>query len=422
MTRWPHKSSPEEIAERRARLRELKGWRAESEVLFSTPAPAESYAGMVDAFTAGATLPVSMVGPLKVSLGRYQVDEAGEPAEVERNVDEVVIPLAHTEGGLAASMQRGMNAVLRGEPIATHVIRDRMTRDSCFQFESAEQAVAFARWAVAETPNIRNWLHDRANPLYAERLAGVPVLSRHARLWEIETHVVGAACHLLYGFTTGDACGPNMITRNAYAINTHFVLRRFPAASGFAPLRVMVEANMGGDKKPSGLYFTSGGHGKTVIASVRVLERVLRRVLHTTSDDLLALEHLAVHGGIASGMQSAAFTPASSVAAIFAATGQDLGMVATSSMAQDVLDRCDDGLHLAIRFSGLEVGTVGGGTGLPHARALLGLLGCLEPGGSLRLAQIIAASALCLELSAAAAAATAGSRDFVSAHTRHSGR
>ena len=40
-----------------------------------------------------------------------------------------------------------------------------------------------------------------------------------------------------------------------------------------------------------------------------------------------------------------------------------------------------DGVHLSIRFAGIEVGTVGGGTGMPHARAFLSLLGCAaEPG------------------------------------------
>ena len=93
-------------------------------------------------------------------------------------------------------------------------------------------------------------------------------------------------------------------------------------------------------------------------------------------------------------------------------------MVGTSSMAQDVLDRRGDDIHLAIRFAGLEVGTVGGGTGMPHAQAFLTMMGCAQEGGSLRLAQVTAAAALCLELSAAAAAASAGSRQFVIAHTR----
>jgi hydroxymethylglutaryl-CoA reductase (NADPH) len=91
-------------------------------------------------------------------------------------------------------------------------------------------------------------------------------------------------------------------------------------------------------------------------------------------------------------------------------------------MAHDVLERTDDGIHLAIRLPGLEVGTVGGGTGLPYARAYLSLLGCLGQGSAYRLAQIIAASALCLELSAAASASTAGSANFALAHLQQSGR
>jgi hydroxymethylglutaryl-CoA reductase (NADPH) len=122
-------------------------------------------------------------------------------------------------------------------------------------------------------------------------------------------------------------------------------------------------------------------------------------------------------------MQSVAFTPASAIAAMFATTGQDLGMVATSSMAQDVLDcPASGGVHVSMRFPGLEVGTVGGGTGLPHAQAYLSLLGCQGSGSAYRLAQIIAAAALCLELSASASAASPGSENFAMAHWQSSGR
>jgi hydroxymethylglutaryl-CoA reductase (NADPH) len=212
-----------------------------------------------------------------------------------------------------------------------------------------------------------------------------------------------------------------MITRNSFALNG-YVQQRLKAELGLKPRRVLVEANMGGDKKPSWQYFIEGGHGKTVLASLRVREETLRRLLRTSSADLEALQHIASQGGHASGMQSVAFTPASAIAAMFATTGQDLGMVGTSSMAQDVLDVRPDGVHVAARFSGIEVGTVGGGTGMPHARAFLSLLGCLQPGGAYRLAQIIAAAALCLELSASAAAASPGSEQFAMAHLQSSGR
>src|ERR1051325_1985525 len=416
---WPRKNTADQITERQARLRGMPGWIPAHEVIFERNAALESYARFMESITATASLPVAVLGPLRVSLGRYSLDPVdGALVEAGRDVEEVSVPLAHSEGGLSASMQRGIAAVLEGEPVITHVIRDRITRASCFLFQDTQEAVAFSRWVAANAPAIRSWLHDEHNPLYARLVNGVPFLSRHARLWEVDTHVIGPACHVLYSYATGEACGPNMITRNSYAINTEFVLRRFPQQSGYEPVRVLVEANMGGDKKPSGKYFVDGGHGKTVVAGVNVSARTLRRVLRTTAEDLSALEHLAVQGGLASGMQSSAFTPASAVAGIFAATGQDLGMVGTSSMAQDVLDRRGDDIHLAIRFAGLEVGTVGGGTGMPHAQAFLAMMGCAQEGGSLLLAQVIAAAALCLELSAAAAAASAGSREFVIAHTR----
>ncbi|MDR7540413.1 MAG: 3-hydroxy-3-methylglutaryl-CoA reductase, partial [Armatimonadota bacterium] len=376
-----------------------------------------------EALTAHTVLPVAVVGPLRVSLGRYRLHpESGQPVEDGRSSEEVYVPLAHTEGGLSASMLRGITAVYAEGGVRTFVLHDRMTRDSCFVFRTTEEAVVFSRWVADQAPAMRAWLADPANPLYAQQVGGVARLSRHAHLWEVDTHVVGLACHVLYRYTTGDAVGLNMITRNSHALNHEFILKRFPAQTGIHPVRLFLEANMGGDKKPSALYFISGGHGKTVVAEATVREETLRRVLRTTADDLAALEHAGLHGSHASAMQSAGFTPASAIAAIFAATGQDLGMVGTSSMAHEVLERVADGVHLSVRLSSLEVGTVGGGTVLPYARAYLSLLGCTGPGSAYRLAQIVAAATLCLELSASAAMASAGSENFATAHLKSSGR
>src|SRR3569623_3318075 len=99
------------------------------------------------------------------------------------------------------------------------------------------------------------------------------------------------------------------------------------------PERAVLEANMGGDKKPSAEYFQSG-HGKTVLAEAFLSDEQIRRVLRTTADDLEALSWAGTHGAVASGMQSVAFTPAAAIAAVYTATGQDIGMVGTSSMAQ----------------------------------------------------------------------------------------
>ena len=243
-----------------------------------------------------------------------------------------------------------------------------------------------------------------------------PSLSRRAVLREVKTHVVGPMCHILWAWTTGDAVGPNMMTRNAYALNMGYVMQRAPVK----PERALLEANMGGDKKPSYEYFHSG-HGKTVIAEAFLTDEQIRRVLHTTVGDLEALSWAGTHGAVASGMQSVAFTPASAVAAVYAATGQDLGMVGTSSMAHGTARRVAGGLQATIRFPGLEVGTVGGGTTLPSARDWLAAIGCAGSGKVYRFAQIVAAAALSLEISASAAMATAGSENFFRAHHERGG-
>ena len=313
------------------------------------------------------------------------------------------MPLAHTEGGLTASMTRG---ALAAGTIRTYVLYDRITRASCFVCRDAAEAIELARWIEAELPAMQDWLAASDDVS----------LSRRARLREVKTHVVGPMCHVLWRWTTGDAVGPNMMTRNSYALNMAYVMQRAPVK----PERAVLEANMGGDKKPSHEYFQSG-HGKTVLAEAFLSDEQIRRVLRTTSEDLAALSWAGTHGSVASGMQSVAFTPASAVAAVFAATGQDLGMVGTSSMSHGTARRVEGGLQATIRFGGVEVGTVGGGTTLPSARDWLTSIGCAGSGKVYRLAQIVAAAALCLEISASAAMATAGSENFFKAHHERGG-
>jgi hydroxymethylglutaryl-CoA reductase (NADPH) len=426
---WPHRNAPDDIRARQAAIRSLPQWGPEWDFVFGAPVEPEAFARVQECFTGYAAIPVGVVGPLEVDLGLYELDAHGRPAEVGRRRDRVFVPLAHTEGGLTASMLRGVNATRLAGGVRTFVLQDRMTRDSCFAFDSTAEAVRFARWIEGRADEMARWLADPGNPLASEEGAGRAAISRHAVLREVRTFVLGNVCHVLYRFTTGDACGPNMMTRNAYALNRHFVAVRFPRETGIAPRRFVLEANMGGDKKPSYEYFHEG-HGKTVVAEATLPQSVLRRVLRVSAEDMVALQELGLHGSHASGMQSAAFTPASAIAAIFAATGQDLGMVGTSSMAHEAATllppdpgagRNEPALHVAIRLPGLEVGTVGGGTVLPHARAWLRLMDCDGPGRVYRFAQIVAAATLCLELSASASMAAQGSENFYRAHLERGG-
>jgi len=391
--RWPRKNDPASI-------------RARQEILgvdgLVTSIDLGPFADAAEALVGVAVIPVSAC-PVTVELGTYELDENGALAETGRTVETVHVPLAHSEGSLTLSMTRGSRAA---GTIITHVLGDRITRASCFVCTAAAEAIALARWIESELPAMQDWLASSDDA----------TLSRHARLRSVKTHVVGPMCHVLWAWTTGDAVGPNMMTRNAYALNMGYVMQRAP----IRPERAFLEANMGGDKKPSFEYFQSG-HGKTVIAEAFVPDEQLARVLHTSAADLQELSWAGTHGAVASGMQSVAFTPATAIAAVFAATGQDLGMVGTSSMAHGTARRVDGGLHASIRFPGLEVGTLGGGTTLPSARDWLAAIGCAGSGKVYRFAQIVAAAALSLEISASASMATAGSENFFAAHHERGG-
>src|SRR5213083_2867975 len=394
LKRWPRKNDEESIRARQKALGLNDG---------VTGIDLSPFVNAQEMLTGAAVIPVSVVGPLEIELGEYELEEPfGRVSETSRKQDQVFVPLGHTEGGLSASLYRGARAAAESGGFRTYVLGDRMTRASCFVCKSTEEAVSLARFLDAHVAEMRRWLAERREDW----------ISSFARLREVETHVVGPMCHVMWAFTTGDACGPNMMTRNAYALNMLYVMEHAPVK----PERAILEANMGGDKKPSHRYFERSGHGKTVLVEAVLSDEAIRRVLRTTSDDLLELSLAGTHGAVASGMQSVAFTPASAIAAIFAATGQDLGMVGTSSMAHGTARRVEGGVHVGLRLPGLEVGTVGGGTTLPSAHDWLELIGCAGTGKVYRFAQIVAAATLALEISASAAMATAGSENFFQAH------
>jgi hydroxymethylglutaryl-CoA reductase (NADPH) len=392
--RWPRKNDASSIEQRREAMGVNGG--------LVTSVDLEPFTNAAESLVGVAVIPVSAV-PVEIALGAYELNDGGDVVETGRTTETVHVPLAHTEGGLTASMTRG---ALAAGAIRTYVLHDRITRASCFVCKDAGEAVALARWVESELPAMREWLES----------SGDASLSKRAKLRGVKTHVVGPMCHVLWQWTTGDAVGPNMMTRNSYALNMGYVMQR----AAVKPERAILEANMGGDKKPSAEFFQSG-HGKTVLAEASLSDEQIRRVLRTTAEDLEALSWAGTHGSVASGMQSVAFTPASAVAAVFAATGQDLGMVGTSSMGHGTARRVEGGLQASIRFGGLEVGTVGGGTTLPSARDWLESIDCAGAGKVYRFAQIIAAAALCLEISASAAMATAGSENFFQAHHERGG-
>ena len=88
----------------------------------------EPFAGAAESLVGVAVIPVSAV-PVEIELGEYELSEQGDVVETGRATETVHVPLAHTEGGLTASMTRG---ALAAGAIRTYVLHDRITRASCF--------------------------------------------------------------------------------------------------------------------------------------------------------------------------------------------------------------------------------------------------------------------------------------------------
>lgn len=380
------------------------------------------YARGCESLVGHVAIPVGIVGPLTVHYREYRENATGALVESEEgHTAAFPIPMATHEGGLNASLNRGVKAANRCGGITTYVLHASMTRGTCYVFETTEQAHRFSRWIETQTAPMQQWLADPDNPMRDVELGGIPVLSRHARLRNVRAYLLSNTCHTVFEYSTGDACGQNMTTRNTYLLHSQFILPRFHAETGIAPAHFFLEANTGGDKKPSHLYHTHGGHGRTAMASVLLTEEVLQATLKCSIDDILKLREVGSEGAVLSGMVGIAVNPVNVIAAIFAATGQDLACAGTSSMAIMSAAECPAGLQCTLRLPNLEVGTVGGGTALPHQHRYLEIMRCAGAGGANRFAQVVTAAALCLELSTAAAMAAAGSISFYTAHLERGG-
>src|SRR5205085_12395368 len=86
------------------------------------------FAAAQESLTGVAVTPVSVVGPLRISLGDYELTEPeGRIEERGRAEEEVFVPLAHTEGGLSDSVYRRARAVAASGGFRTFALADRTT-------------------------------------------------------------------------------------------------------------------------------------------------------------------------------------------------------------------------------------------------------------------------------------------------------
>ncbi len=138
--------------------------------------------------------------------------------------------------------------------------------------------------------------------------------------------------------------------------------------------------------------------------------------MHTTPEAMFAARQVSNLGGLMAGVNNNGSHSANAIAALFVATGQDIANVAESSAALAHVELLPGGdYYYSITIPALIVATYGGGTGLPTQRECLELLGCYGPGQVGKLAEIVAATVLCGEISLGSAVVA---EEWVDAHER----
>ena len=231
--RWPRKNTAAAIEQRREAMG-LDGG-------LVTSVDLEPFAGAAESLVGVAVIPVSAV-PIEVELGEPTSSTTTACRRDRARGRDGARP-ARPHRGRADRLDDARRARRRHACAPTSSpTASRAPRASSAPTRPA--AIALAHWIESELPAMRAWLESSDDPM----------LSRRARLRGVKTHVVGPMCHVLWQWTTGDAVGPNMMTRNSYALNMGYVMQRAPVK----PERAILEANMGGDKKPSAEYFQSG--------------------------------------------------------------------------------------------------------------------------------------------------------------------
>ncbi len=304
-----------------------------------------------------AQVPMGVAGPLQIGKKKYMV------------------PLATTEGALVASVSRGCKAITESGGASVDSHRVGATRGPVFKVKN-----------LVESDRLYKYLKEHVRDF--QRVASQT--SHHLKLIKLLTRGVGKYRFVRFVFDTQDAMGMNMATIASDALSKYIEQK-----TGITCLSLA--GNFDIDKKPAWLNFIEN-RGTKVWAEMTIPSAVLKKVLKTTAQKIYEV-WLAkcMIGSAISGSLGFNAQYANVVAAVFLATGQDLGHVGEASMGittAEVVDGKD--LYINVCLPDLMVGTVGGGTGLATQKEALAILGVKH---SQKLAEIIGAAVLAGEIS-----------------------
>ena len=179
----------------------------------------------------------------------------------------------------------------------------------------------------------------------------------------------------------------------------------------------MVESNFNSDKKASTRNMILG-RGHSVVAETVLTNSIMKRVLGINADLVQKLQRPGPTISAMAGTTGTHLHISNALTAIYLATGQDTACVSENSIGHFQTEPAENnGLACRLTLPSLTVGTVGGGTRLLPQKQNLEMLGC--NGGeysSRKLAEIIGASTLALEISLMSAIA---SDTFTGSHMKY---
>lgn len=335
--------------------------------------------GNIENFTGVVQVPLGYAGPLRVN---------GEHA-----TGDFYVPMATTEGTLVASYSRGMSLTRLAGGISTTVVDDAMQRSPVFAFEDARQAREFGLWVMENFAAIKSAAEST---------------TRSGRLRDIQQFTASRMLYLRFNYTTGDAAGQNMCGKATYAA-CNWILANYSRPIA----RYFLSGNMDTDKKHSQLN-TLHTRGKRVIAEITLPRELLKEKMRTTPEAMYAARMTSQLGGLMAGAVHNGVHPANGIASVFIATGQDEANVAESHASLVHAEVTPEGdYYYSVTLPSLIVATYGGGTGLATQRECLESMDCYGAGKARKLAEIVAATVLCGEVSLGAAVV---SEEWVSSH------
>ena len=335
--------------------------------------------GIIENHIGFMKIPMAVAGPLKID-GKYAKGE-------------YYVPICTLEGTLAISMTRGMIATHRCDGIRVSHIKQELSRAPVFTFDNLNKSADFMSWIDENFSKIKSIAESTTN---------------YGKLLRIDQYPIQNYVILDFILDTGNAAGQNMVTLAAK--NSCDYIKEKTGAEFF------LESGFNSDKKASARNMIMG-RGHSVIAETTISNSVIRSILDVDIANLKKYQEIGPTTTRLAGTEGCHLHISNALTAIYLATGQDTACVAENSIGHYQIEPQENDVKFRLTLPSMTVGTVGGGTRLSPQQQNLKLLGCDTGDTAARkLAEIICASALALEISLFSALA---SHTFTRAHMKY---